>query len=258
MADEPEKPYEELEDEPQEKKSKKGISLLGGMLGLVGVAYLGATMGTPTIEPIPQFQGPQATPLTGEGTSQVNLSNPEGNDYFLMGLNAEYDAYEVGYLDAQLENLVIRNRLKDVLLTLGAAESRESLSSINQAEAFLLKVRDAIAPICFPVHLGDAPGPLDPDSNSGLKPGDSHAKATLRGRYHDHVLKVDATKKTLQLDEGEPTAYIGDEMDLMVANQEQNFVFVDVTEIKADFVGELKIGVKGRLRAVLKENWTYQ
>ncbi len=257
MADEPEKPDEELEDEPQ-KKSKKGIFLLGGMLSLVAVAYFGATMGTPSIEPIPQYQGPFAVSLAVDGTSQVNLADPTKSVYFLMGLNGEYEAYEEGYLDIQLENLVIANRLVDELLTLGSAETRESLSSQNQAEAFLLKVRDAINPICFAVHLGDAAGPLDADSVSGLRTGDSHFMGTLRGRYHDHLLHVDVPNKTIRLDDGEETGFNGDEVDLMVADSEQSYIFVNVTELKPDFVGELQVGVKGRLRKVLKNDWNIQ
>lgn len=259
MADEAEKPEEGLEGEPTEKKSKKGIFMLGGMLGLVGVAYFGATMGTPSIDPIPQFQGPYVAPLTPEkGNMQVNLADTDKNTYLLMGLTAEFDAYDGGYLEGQLADPVFSAKLLDRILTLGATETRESLASQDQVEAFLLQLRNALDPICFPVHLGDASLPNDPDSASGLRPGDSHLLGTLRGRYHDHTLAIDATKQTMRLDEGEEVGYAGHEIDLLVSNAEQNYIYVNVTELKPDFVGELKLGVKGRLRKVLRHFWVQQ
>ena len=256
MADEP----EELGDEPQEKKSKKGISLLGGMLGLVGVAYVGATMGTPSVEPVPQYKGPFVASLSGvDGENvQVNLADTDKNTYLLMGLVAEYDAYAADYLTLQLEDPFFLAKLKDSLLTLAATETRESLSSQNQVESFLLQMREAIDPICFPVHLGSAAGALEADSASGLRPGDSAFLSTLRGRYEDHVLHVDVPNKTLRLDKGDEVGFVGDEVDLMVANEHQNYVFLNVTELDPEFVGELKVGVKGRLRKVLRDYWVLQ
>lgn len=258
MADEPDKPDEELEDEPQEKKSKKGISLLGGMLSLVAVAYFGATMGTPSVEPVPQYQGPFAVSLSSDGNININLSDANKNVYLLMALNAEYEAYEAGYLDVLLEDPVFKNRLDHELRILGASETRESLSSIHQVEAFLLEIRDAIDPICFPVHLGNAATPLAADSSSGLRPGDTDKQGTLRGRYEDHVLHLDVPNKTIRLDDGEETGFVGDEVDLMVASGERNYLFVNVTELKPEFTGELKVGVKGRLRKILQSSWNIQ
>ena len=108
------------------------------------------------------------------------------------------------------------------------------------------------------MHLGDAATPLAADSASGLRPGDSAFLGTLRGRYEDHTLHVDVPAKTVRLDDGEDTAFLGTEVDLMVANAEQNYLFLNVTELNPEFVGELKVGVKGRLRKVLKDYWVLQ
>jgi flagellar basal body-associated protein FliL len=259
MADDKEVP-EDGAPNGTEKKSKKGLFLGGGMAVLVGVAYFGATMGAPAIEPIPQFQGPSVLPLM-EDTMQVNLATPEGNTYMLMKLNAEFDAYDPAYFTARNAadegahfNSLIRHRL----ISMGETKTKAMVQSSESKDAFLLEIRDGLDPILFPVHIGDTTNPSAADSTSGLKPGDSTIRANLRGRFEDHTLYLDGPAKTLRLDEGDSVGFNGNEIDLMVTNQDGNFIYLNVTEASPEFVGELKVGVKGRIRKILKETFLVQ
>ena len=55
---------------------------------------------------------------------------------------------------------------------------------------------------------------------------------------------------TLQLDEGEPVPFSGDEVDLFVPDQTGEGIYVDVSTIEPDFVGEISVGIHGRVRQV--------
>ena len=260
MADEKEAPEEGTEEETEQKKSKKGLFLGGGMVALVGVAYFGATMGAPSIDPIPQFQGPSIL-LLMEDTLQVNLATPEGNTYMLMKLNAEYDAYDPLYFEvrnAADEGAHFNSLIRHRLISMGETKTKAMVQSSESKDAFLLEIRDGLDPILFPVHIGDSSNPYSADSSSGIKPGDSTIRANLRGRYEDHMLYIDAPAKTLRLDEGDSVGYNGNELDLMVTNQDGNFIYVNVTELSPEFVGELKTGVKGRIRKILKDTFLVQ
>lgn len=257
MADEPENPEESEEEAP--KKSKKGLILIGSVVMLLLVGYLGASMGVSSEEPIPQFEGPFIASLTGEdGNMQVNLQATDRTVYLLTNLSAEFDEYVPGDLEARLADPRYGTYLKNALLDLTASKTPESLVSPDSKAAFKLEIRDAVDPILFPVHFGDAPEPLAADPASGLRPGDSTHNASLRGRFYDHKLTVDAPNKTIRLDDGEDVAFNGDEMDLAVANASGSFVFVNVTMLVPDFAGEVQVGVKGRTRRILYEFFVTQ
>ena len=257
MADEKEAPEEEVEGDETPKKSKKGLILIGATLLLAGAGYFGATMGVPAEEPIPQYDGPFVVALS-EDNIQVNLSSTERTVYLLMKLNAEFDAYTAGELEGRLEDPLFLAILKDRLLKLSSTKTPEMIASSDAQDAFMIEIRDAIDPICFPVHVGEGPTPFAADPASGAKPGDSTLNDTLRGRWYDHTLHIDAPNLTVRLDEGEDIAYVGDEVDLAVTNAEGHFIFLNTTGIKADFVGDLNVGVKGRLRRILREYFITQ
>lgn len=257
MADETEAPDEEVEGEETPKKSKKGLILIGAALLLAGAGYFGATMGVPSEEPIPQYEGPFVVALSKDNI-QVNLSSTERTVYLLMKLNAEFDAYTAGELEGRLEDPLFLAILQDRLLKLSSTKTPTMVASSDSQDAFMVEIRDAIDPICFPVHFGDSASPFAADSASGAKPGDSTLNSSLRGRWYDHSLHIDAPNHTLKLDEGEEVAYVGDEVDLAVTNSEGHFIFVNTTGIKPDFVGDVNVGVKGRLRRILREYFITQ
>jgi len=257
MADETETPEAEVEGEETPKKSKKGLILIGATVLLAAAGYIGSTMGVPAIETIPQYDGPFVVALS-EDNIQVNLASTERTVYLLMKLNAEFDSYEAGELEGRLEDPLFLAILKDRLLRLSSKKTPEMIASSDAQDAFMIEIRDAIDPICFPVHFGDSATPFAADAASGAKPGDSTLNANLRGRWYDHSLHIDAPNHTFKLDEGEDTAYTGDEVDLVVTNAEGHFIFVNTTGIKPEFVGEIKVGVKGRMRRILREYFITQ
>jgi len=257
MADEPKETEETEEEAP--KKSKKGLFMIGGAAALTVVGYFGASMGVPAVETVPQFEGPFVISLNPEGESmQINLAETDATVYLLLQLSAEFDAYEAGDLESRMLDERYTTYLQDALLGLAGQKTRDTLATAEAKEAFKLEVRDAIDPILFPVHIGGAPDPLSADPASGVRPGVSMHNATLRGRYYDHTLTVDAPQQTVQLDDGEPIAYTGDEIDLAVPNASGSFVFLNVTMVEPGFVGELPIGVKGRTRRILYDSFITQ
>lgn len=257
MADEPENPEETAEDAP--KKSKKGLFLVGGVMLLMLVGYLGASMGVPSEEPIPQLEGPFVIGLNeADKNMQINLASTDQTVYLLISLSAEFDAYEAGELEGRMTDPRYRTYLMDALVSLCSEKTPESLEGRDSKDAFKLEVLDAIDPILFPVKFGDAAEPLAADPNSGLRPGISTFNASLRGRYYDHKLTLDVPNKTIRLDDGEELTFIGDEDDLAVSNASGKFVFVNLTMLDPEFVGEVKVGVTGRIRRILSEFWVKQ
>ena len=48
------------------------------------------------------------------------------------------------------------------------------------------------------------------------------------------------------------------ENDLKLVNEDGDALFVDVTELKADFEGKIPVGVPGRLRKIYRESFLVQ
>jgi len=257
MADKKENPESEPNSHEPVKKSKKGLFLSGGMVLLVTVGYFGATMGVTSKKAIPRYEGPFVVPLSTE-TLNIDLAAPDSGTFLVMMLNAIFDAYSADELEGRLEDSLFLALLQDQLWTLASTKTEAMIQSKDSQDAFMAEIQAAIDPICFPVHIGDSDGPFGADSKSGIKPGDSTQNASLRGRYFDHRLYVDSVQKTIRLDEGEEVAFVGDEVDLPVTNAEGHFVFLNMTGLEPEFVGELQIGVKGRIRRVLHEKFNTQ
>ena len=104
-----------------------------------------------------------------------------------------------------------------------------------------------------------------PDLNAKLELGQcttaeplSASKATFRGRFADHVLKVDAIAMTLQLDKGPVVTYGGGEEDLAIYTLSGDTLFVDLTEIDGNYVGEVQVGVKGKIRQLFAKEFIAQ
>ena len=120
------------------------------------------------------------------------------------------------------------------------------------------ELRDMLNPILFPIHLGKTEFPLDIHEESGLRPGLSYARSTFRGKFHDHVLKIDAPAKTLQIDEDPVVTFTGVEEDFELTTQTGDSFFLDVTQVNPEFQGEIQIGVHGHLRQVFATEYIAQ
>jgi hypothetical protein len=169
----------------------------------------------------------------------------------VLELNVLYDAYQAEYLTARTADPVCLAEIRDALVAIASAKSRADVSDKVNKPVFLEEIRSGIEPLLFPVHVGGARSPSDGDDASGLAPGRSMRDASFRGLYEEHVLRVDAVTKTLQLDDGESLPFTGTEEDLAVTASDETVLYLDLTRLEPDFRGDVKVGVKGRTRRVL-------
>lgn len=245
MADEEEKPEGEEEDAP--KKSKGPMLIVGAIFGVIALGAGAAFMAIPAKEPVRRVMGPFHYSLFEEKFS-TNLQDNQGRRFLQLLLDCMYFAYDETYLPARALDPLYDPIMRDVIGRVISSKTFNETQNGAAREAFLAELRDALNPVLFPVHVGETPLPMDRDLISGLRPGLSFARATFRGRFHDHILKIDAVEKTLQLDDYDIVTFDGHEEDLKLMTTSGDTVFVDVTEIEPEFVGEVKIGVHGRIR----------
>lgn len=240
--------------EPTPKKK------LGVLVGAVAFLVLGAGTAVMAVpkkpDPVPRLEGPFVARLSKEDL-QVNLAGENGKRYLVLGLSAEYFAYDQAAVLNQLgveesKDLLFTTRLTDTMLQLAARKTREQVEDPVQMEAFLMEVRAAVEPLLFPVCVGDSNTPQARDTKSGLRVGESVMESSLRGLLHDHEIKLDGSRKTIQLDEGTKVKFTGNERDLRLTAPNGEFTFVDVTGVDPDFSGTVPVGVQGRLRRIYR------
>ena len=87
-------------------------------------------------------------------------------------------------------------------------------------------------------------------AESGLRAGASMDRATMRGIFWEHVLAVDAARKTIRADGGPEVTFTGEETDLLVEDERGRSLYVDVTGLHPGFHGQVQTGVLGRVRNV--------
>ncbi len=251
MADEEKNENEEAEGaaegEEEPTKSKKPLILGGGVFALVAVAWIASMMAVPAVVKVPSYSGPFVAPLTDQQI-QVNLKGEGARRFLVMSLNAVYDAYEEPYVAGRMTDALYMPLFMDAVIDIGSRKDREQVTSQADRDIFKQELRTAVDPILFPVHIGTAMTPYEKDDLSGLGPGESIYDATLRGPHHEHVVHIDALEKTIQLDEGDVVTYEGTESNLELIGSMGKVVFVDVTDIDPEFVGDVNVGVQGRIR----------
>jgi flagellar basal body-associated protein FliL len=240
---------------PDKKKDKKrGLLLGGGALGLIALAGALALVAVPSRG----SHGPKAHALAGpllvdvspSAGFQVNLAGDGGKHYLSLKANVEVEAFEEGYASARATHPLHQAKVTDAVLRTAALKTKGELDSPVGREVFRDELREALDPVLFPVHVGDPKAPEAPHAPSGLRPGRSLARATLRGLFHEHALVVDAAAKSVRLDDGTEVRFQGDENDLFVADARGRGVYVDVVGLRADFRGSVPVGTFGRVRNV--------
>ena len=254
MAEEEKKT--EGEEQPASGGKKKLIMIGGGAAALLAVAFVFALMAVPKKPVVHEYAGPFVAPMFVEEV-RVNLSGESRKRFAILSLNVVYDAYDEAYYAGRVADPLYGAELKDAVL--GIASTKEGREIVDKANkpVFLEEVRQAVEPLLFPVHIGvskagDSAPPTDPDKASGLAFGPG--PAAFRGRYWDHVLKVDAVAKTIAFNGGPEIAFEGTETALEVPTADERVVFVDVTGLAPEFQGDVQIGVKGKIVKVLWEN----
>jgi hypothetical protein len=247
------------EANPAAAGRKKGLLLGGGALALVVTAGLGAFLAVPGQTKTPSFNGPFVMSLAEEGTQlQANLAGEGARRYLVMDLRVEYDAYEEAYGLARITDHLYIAKLQDTLLTISAQKSADEVLERGTQQVFLEELVTAIEPLLFPVHLGSAVAPTDGDKESGLRPGLGQFQSTMRDAFHLNKIHIDEPKKTLRLGDGEEFTFTGNEDNLALADPRGRRVYVDVTNLKAGFVGAIGVGVKGRVRNLYKVKFIIQ
>jgi hypothetical protein len=205
---------------------------------------------------------------------QVNLAGEGSKRYLAMELNVEYFAYEESYVTARLGtggaagggehggdkagsgDPLYLAMLQDSLLQITSRKTRDQVTDPCRSKRSSKK-RVAVDPL-FPVRVGDAHGQMQADSKSGLRAGESIDESTFRGYLYEHNIQLDATKRTLKLDDGPTLTYQGTERDLKVDNGKKQFVRVDVSTVDPEFVGNVPIGIAGKVRRIYRDKFLVQ
>jgi flagellar basal body-associated protein FliL len=220
------------------------------------------------------LEGPFISKLA-KNEIQVNLAGEGSKRYLAMELNVEYFAYEESYVMQRLGiggggggehggdkagagDPLYLAMLQDSLLQITSRKTRDQVTDPVQIEAFLEEVRVAVDPLLFPVCVGDAHGQMQPDTKSGLRAGESIDESTFRGMLHEHNIQLDAHQHTLKLDDGPTVTYTGNERDLTVDNGKKQFVKLDVSTIEPEFVGNVPIGIAGKVRRIYRDKFLVQ
>ncbi|MEM7309991.1 MAG: flagellar basal body-associated FliL family protein [Planctomycetota bacterium] len=250
--EEKEEPEEEQTGEEEEAPNpgkKKGIFLGGGIIGLVALAYCTFLMAVPSVEQKPELAGPFVAELLANEIS-VNLTGNNNSHYLAVRLKAEYTAYEELYVTTRVVDPLYEAVLTDKTIVVLSGKTKDDVDGAAGKDMLREELREALEPILFPVHVGFTLKSTDPDMESGLRLGVSGELSTMRGLIHDHVIHVDAPGKTLALDEGEEIPFDGTENDLRLVDAQGETLYVDVTALDPDLVGEVSVGVFGRIRSV--------
>ncbi len=233
--------------DPAAAAKKQKLVMGGGAVAVLSLAFVAALMAVPKPTVKPPLLGPFVAPLS-PNKLQVNLN--DGRSYLVLNLNVKFEAYAADYLTTRTSDPVCNAEVRDQLVAISSAKSRQEVSDKVLKPVYLEEIRHAVEPLLFPVHIGAGAKAGDADPKSGLKPG--VGASSFRGLFEDHLLKVDGQQKTIALDDGEPVSFEGSERDLAVASG-AGTVFVDISGLKPEFVGEVKVGVKGCVKRVLWE-----
>jgi flagellar basal body-associated protein FliL len=257
------------------KKGKKTLFKVGAVLCLLAMALLLAVVTVGKNKgpaPALELDGPFVAKLSSSEI-QVNLAGEGSKRYLVMALNVEYLVYDEHYVAGRLvlpaatgghggaapaEDPIYTARIKDALLKIAASKTRDEVTNPALADAFMEEIRRAIDPILFPVHVGDSTSPSKPDTQSGVRVGESGLKSTLRGLLHEHALHFDGPASTVALDDGAAVAFKSTDRDLQLTNKAGDTVHVDLTLGNAKYKGDVPIGRPGRVTQVYRESFLVQ
>ncbi|MFT5292071.1 MAG: flagellar basal body-associated protein FliL [Planctomycetota bacterium] len=259
MADDKQENTENTDDEKASKKSKKGLFLGGGITSLIAAAYMLFLVATPKIAGDVNFRGPFVVTLCQASPNvQANLKGDGGKRFVSMVIKVGYHAYNEDYAAARAANEIYQARERDVILLLSRSKSKEDLLDQIGVDVYKRELRDALAPLLFPVHVGNPKDASKAHDDSGLQRGDSINHSTMRAGFHAHSITIDAFKDTIQLDQGPPVTYTGKETDLQLENEFGQFVFVNTTMIEPGFQGVVNTGTFGRISEILFDQFIIQ
>lgn len=253
MAEDPEdveKDEAEESDSPEAQAKKKKIMLGGGVAAVVATGAIAAMMAMPSADVKPILEGPFTFPLFEE-QFHCNIQVQGRTRFLQMTPDVFYYAYDKGYVASRSLDELYGPSVRDKVFRVSTSTSLDGIYGEVGKSTFMEELRDALDPIIFPVHIGDTSLPLDIDDESGLRPGVSSDQNTFRGHFHDHVLHVDAAKRTLKIDDGPEVTFEEDDPNVKVLSTDGAVLYIDTTPVDPEFVGEIPVGIKGKIRQVL-------
>ncbi len=244
------------EEKPEEKSAKSKEKGKGPFKLLLSAVFLIAGGGALALMAIPgkqkdwRLKGPYFYQLAKEPIT-VTVPDNSQTRYIKFEGDAEYAAYVEKYVPDREVDVFYRSFLEARFQEVASGRNLKESVIGHQRQLFAEELRVRLDPIVFPVHIGSTRNPLDLDSASGLRPGVSHLEANFRGLIHEHVLKVDGSVPSIQLDDGPRIVFRGDEDDLRIESPSGATLFVDVTHFRDSFQGEVPVGVHGKLRRII-------
>jgi flagellar basal body-associated protein FliL len=234
-------------------RSKRTLVLGGGAGGLLALAFALALVALPRkheAEEQHEIEGPFVADISPLSGFQVNLAGRGGKHYLAMSIRAEVDAFDEAYAAGLTTDALHQARMTDAVLKVVSRKTKEDMDDPAGKDLLREELRVTLEPVLFPVHVGNAADASARHGESGLRPGSSIARATMRGLYYEHELELDAGEHTVRLDDGPLVAFEGEEADLLVEDGQGRTVYLDVTGIQAGFHGTLHVGVMGRVRNI--------
>jgi flagellar basal body-associated protein FliL len=254
MAPEETKPPEEPESGGgrEARRSKPVLALGGGAGGLLALAFVLALVSVPKKQAVLQrrIEGPFVADISPQNGFQVNLAGKGGKHYLAMSIRAEVDAFEESYATRLTNDRLYQAKLTDAVLKVASRKTKDDLDDPAGKDLFREELRIALEPVLFPVHVGNESEASARHGESGLRPGSSMGRATMRGLFFEHELELDAAAKTVRLDGGPSVTFSGEETDLAVEDGHGRTIYVDVNGIEPAFRGSIHAGVMGRVRNI--------
>ena len=230
------------------KASKGSFKLLGAVVGLIALGSTLAIVAMPKKAVQKSFEGP-AMHNFFEGDIVGNPLDDNFSRYLKFSPSCSYFAYDLAYPASRLADEHYEKSLRQAMMYTISRFRIDEVMAAASRDAFAAALEEVAEPVLFPVHLGETPNPYEPDPASGLRLGDSQdLHGTFRGAFHEHLLMVDARKKTLQLDGGPQVQFNGSEHDILVEAGDGTKIYVNVTTLDDGFEGEVNVGVMGRIR----------
>ena len=183
--------------------------------------------------------------------------------YLVMDLIVDVRSYDEEATRAWVADPICVSYLDHAVNSVGSAATMDEVYDITgpdgiSGKLFMERIRASVEDVIFAVQFGDAPDPMTADSESGLAPGISSRKSTLRGPLSEHSVLLDCITHTIQFDDGDLYSFEGTEDDFHLTNAAGDSIYVDVTGVELDFMGEVPVGVSGRILSVLKRKFVVQ
>jgi flagellar basal body-associated protein FliL len=234
------------------RRRPRSLALGSGALIVVALGWALAVVAVPAHHApvVHVLSGPTLLGVSPPNGYHVNLSEAGGKHYLAVTVMSEIEAYdEAGAKELAVDPLY-RARLSDAVLKTASRMTKGDLDDPIGKEVFRKELLSAIESVLFPVHLGNDASADERNAASGLGPGDSIERSTMRDLFHERVLLVDASERTIQLGSGPVQRFQGGETDLEVVDATGRSVYVDVSHLESGFQGEVPVGVLGRVSKV--------